>query len=77
MRRLYACQYRAIEGPVTDAPNGVERVRRKTGTSRDTPTQKEGSEEGTLERADEDNRLCRRGQRSTRSKTHVNVLSES
>ena len=34
--------------------DGVERVRSKTGTGGDTPTEKEGSKEVALERTDED-----------------------
>ena len=37
--------------------DGVERVRSKTGTGGDTPTEKEGGHEGTLERTDKDNGL--------------------
>jgi hypothetical protein len=39
--------------------NGVERVRGNTGTSRDTPTEKEGGQEVALKRTSEDDRLER------------------
>ena len=48
-----------VTGGNGNVPDSIERVRSETGTDGDTPTEQEGREERTLERTDEDDRLCR------------------
>ena len=62
MRRLYrddeVSDEQTFGGDDDDVPDSVQRVRSETRADGDTPTEKEGSEEGTFESTDENNRLC-------------------
>jgi hypothetical protein len=50
-----------IDKEKENVPDSVQRVGSKTSTGGDTPSESEGSQERTLERADEDDRLCKVG----------------
>ena len=50
------------------APDGIQRVGSETSTNSNTPAEKEGSKEGSLQSTDEDNRLY--------SKVNINRFNE-